>query len=118
MLSKNLKHLGDGLAFIDFGSRVGNIHNSYRAGENWERELFIESLSFAASAGAGVTVVNAGSAALTFLVAATPVSWVGLIFCGIAIAGIAAGTSMIIDTHLQKKGGAVYDKIMSGTGLL
>jgi hypothetical protein len=42
--------LGNGLAVIDFGSRVGNIHNSYQAGGNWERDFFIESSSFAASA--------------------------------------------------------------------
>ncbi len=118
MLSKNMKHLGNGLAVIEFGSRVGNIHNSYQAGENWERELFIESSSFAASAIIGSTVIKAGSTALIFLMAATPVTWVGLIFCGVAVAGVAAGSSMWINRQLQNNGGAMYDSIMSRIGSL
>jgi hypothetical protein len=118
MLSKNMKLLGNGLAFIDLGSRVGNIHNSYQAGENWERELFIESISFASSATAGIHIINTGSAALTLLVAATPITWVGLIFCGIVVACVAAATSMAIDTQLKKHGGSLYDKIMPGVGTL
>jgi hypothetical protein len=118
MLSKNMKLFGNGLAVIDLGNRVGKIHNSTQAGENWERELFIESLSFGVSAGAGITIMEAGSAALTFLVAATPVTWVGLIFCGIVLAGVAAGTSMTIDSQLKKYGGSLYDKIMSRVGSL
>lgn len=34
--SKHEKLLGNGFAVIDFGSRVGNIHNSYKANGNWE----------------------------------------------------------------------------------
>ena len=70
--SKHANYLGNGLAVIDFTSRVGNINNSYRTGENWERELFIESSSFALSAGSGIIAVNAGTAALGILIAATP----------------------------------------------
>jgi hypothetical protein len=43
--TKSAKLLGNGLAVIDFGSRVGNIHNSYKAGGDWERDMFIESSS-------------------------------------------------------------------------
>ncbi|MCF6364531.1 MAG: hypothetical protein L3J88_14540, partial [Gammaproteobacteria bacterium] len=46
------KVLGNGLVLVDVGSRVGNIHNEYKADGDWERELFIESSSFALSAGA------------------------------------------------------------------
>ncbi|WP_221892356.1 hypothetical protein [Teredinibacter haidensis] len=49
-LGKGAKFLGNGLAVIDFGGRVGNIHNSYKSGGEWEREMFIESSSFAVSA--------------------------------------------------------------------
>lgn len=69
------RFLGNGLAVIDFGSRVGNIHNSYKAGDNWYREMFIESTSFAASARVGVVAANVGA----FLVALTPFGWIGLI---------------------------------------
>ena len=43
---------------------------------NWEREMFIESSSFAASAATGIGVVNAGGAALMLLMVATPVGWI------------------------------------------
>ncbi|MBI9088858.1 MAG: hypothetical protein JEZ12_06555 [Desulfobacterium sp.] len=117
MLSKNMKHLGNGLAIIDLGSRVGNIHNSYRTGESWERELFIESSSFAASAIAGASVVKAGSAALTLLVAATPATWVALIFCGVVVTGT-VGVSMWTNNYLQNNSGALYDSIMNRIGSL
>ncbi|MCP4276553.1 MAG: hypothetical protein GY779_09405 [Gammaproteobacteria bacterium] len=74
------------------------MKNSYDADGEWERELFIESSSFAASA---IT----GWAAVTFLVVATPVGWVAL------IAG-AAAASMIVNSYTKERSGFVYDKIM------
>jgi len=110
---KHAKLLGNGLAVIDFASRVGNIKNSYAAGDNWERELFIESSSFALSAATGVAAVNVGSAVLTFLLVATPVGWVGLIIGGLAVAGVAAGASMGMNSLVSKNSGELYDYIMS-----
>ena len=75
--SQHAKFLGNGLAVIDFGGRIGSIHNSFQAEGNWERELFIESSSFAASAITGTAVVNAGTAALSLLVVATAIGWGG-----------------------------------------
>lgn len=46
---QHAKFLGNGLAVIDFGGRIGSIHNSFQSGDNWERDLFIESSSFALS---------------------------------------------------------------------
>src|SRR5690554_7823598 len=77
--SQHAKFLGNGLAVIDFGGRVGSIHNSFQAGGNWERELFIESSSFALGAVAGTADVNAGDAAMELLVIATHDGWVGII---------------------------------------
>ncbi len=110
--SKHANYLGNGLAVIDFTSRVGNIHNSYRVGENWERELFIESSSFALGAGSGIIAVNAGTAALGILIAATPIGWVGLIVGGLAVAGTAAAVSMGVNDYTKEKSGSVYDSIM------
>lgn len=110
---KSTKFLGNGLVVIDFASRVGNVHNSYAAGENWERELFIESMSFATSATAGVVTVNAGTAALGFLMVATPIGWVGLIIGGIAVAGVAAGASIWTNNQFKNNSGNWYDSIMS-----
>jgi len=112
--TKYAKVLGNGLAVIDFGSRAGNIHNSYQAGDNWERELFVESSSFAASAIAGTVAVNAGVAALTLLIVATPVGWVGLLVGGAAVAASAAGASMWINDQVKENGGDWYDRIMNG----
>ncbi|PCI49228.1 MAG: hypothetical protein COB43_06740 [Oceanospirillales bacterium] len=112
--TKYAKVLGNGLAVIDFGSRAGNIHNSYQAGDNWERELFVESSSFAASAIAGTVAVNAGVAALTLLIVATPVGWVGLLVGGAAVAASAAGASMWINGQVKENGGDWYDRIMNG----
>ncbi|WP_102797672.1 hypothetical protein [Bowmanella denitrificans] len=116
-LAKHAKLLGNGLAVIDFGSRVGNVHNTYQAGGHWERELFIESSSFAASALTGTAVVSAGSTALGILIVATPVGWVGLIIGGIAVAGAAAGASIWVNGQMKENSGGWYDDIMKWLGL-
>lgn len=108
--TKHAKFLGNGLAVIDFGSRVGKIHNAYQGGRNWEREMFV---SFVASAGIGIAAIKAGSAALSFLAMAPPIGWLGLVVGGIAIAGVAAAASMTLNSEVQKRGGSVYDAIMS-----
>ncbi|MCJ8350441.1 hypothetical protein [Moritella sp.] len=110
--SQHAKLLGGGLAVIDFTSRVGNIHNSYKAGQNWEREMFIESSSFALSASTGIAAVNAGTAALGFLMVATPIGWVGLIIGGIAVVGVSAGASMWVNDFAKEDAGDWYDNIM------
>ena len=107
--------LGNGLAVIDFGSRVGNIHNSYKAGGNWEREMFIESLSFALSTLTGAGTVHAGAA---FLLMLTPAGWAGLIIGGIVATGAAAAVALTTDSLAKKHSGALYDKIMQWTDVL
>jgi hypothetical protein len=108
--AKHTKYLGNGLAIIDFGSRVANIHTSYQTDENWERELFIESSSFAASAITGTAAVNAG---LTLLVFATPFGWAGLIIGGLAVAGASAAASISMNNAFKANSGDWYDYIMS-----
>lgn len=103
-------YLGNGLALIDFGGRIGNIYSSYQVDEEWERVLFNESSSFALSAIAGALTVKAG---LAILIAATPVGWVALIGGGVAIAGAAAGTSMLTNSITNKNSDAAYDYIMN-----
>ncbi len=99
------KVLGNGLVLVDVGSRVGNIHNEYKADGNWERELFIESSSFAASAIMGSIAAKAGTTALMFLTVATPVGWVGLIV-------VAAAASMGMNYLVKERSGGWYDEIM------
>jgi hypothetical protein len=116
--TQHAKFLGNGLAVIDFTSRVGNIHNEYKADGEWERELFIESSSFALSAGAGILAVNAGTAALGLLMVATPIGWVGLIIGGVAVAGTAAAASITTNNIVKSKSGGLYDQIMRGLSSL
>ncbi len=115
--SQYSKFLGNGLAVIDFGSRVGNIHNSYKAGQNWERQMFIESTSFTASALTGAAVVKAGGAALSFIMVATPVGWVGLILGGVAVVGVTAAASIGMNSAVKDNSGDWYDSIMDLLGI-
>lgn len=115
--TKHARVLGNGLAIIEFSSGIGNIHTSYKSGGNWERELFIESSSFAASAVAGTIAVNAGAAALGFLMVATPVGWVGIIVGGVAIAGAAAAASLSVNHAFKKNSGSWYDSLMTVLGI-
>lgn len=115
--TQHAKLLGNGLAVIDFTSRVGSIHSEYKAGGEWERELFIESSSFALSAGIGIAAVNVGTAALGLVIMATPIGWVGLIVGGVAIAGTAAAASMGVNSAVKENAGAWYDSTMKALGV-
>lgn len=106
------KYLGNGIALVDFGSRIGNVRTSYQSGGDWERDMFIESSSFALSAAAGASVVNAGSTVLGFLMIATPVGWVGLIIGGAAVISIAATSSIALNNYTKKNSGEWYDKLL------
>jgi hypothetical protein len=110
--AQHAKFLGNGLAVIDFTSRVGNVHNEYKSGGEWERKLFIESSSFAVSALTGTAVVNVGAAALSLIVVATPIGWVGLIVGGVAVAGTAVAASIGMNNVVKSNSGGVYDSIM------
>jgi len=107
-LSKYSKKLGSGLVAIDFGIRAANVHKSYETEGDWEREMLIESLSFAASTTAGVGVVKAG---LYFLAVATPAGWVGLIVA-VTIVGTAAVVSTEVNNVVKDNGSAWYDSVM------
>ena len=107
--SQYTKLLGNGLAVVDFGSRVGKVHNAYQAGGDWEKDLFIESSRFAASAGAGVLAAKAGVALFMF---ATPVGWAAVIAGGLIIAGTAAA-SVAADRHFESNGELYYETIMN-----
>ncbi|MCF6250998.1 MAG: hypothetical protein L3J75_06980 [Methylococcaceae bacterium] len=110
--SQQAKLLSNGLVVIDFGSRVGNIRNSYQAGANWEKELFVESSSFAISATAGIVAVDVGTASLGFLMLATPVGWIGLIAAGVTVAVGSAGVSIAVNSYVKEKAGFKYDQLM------
>jgi hypothetical protein len=110
--ARHAKFLGNGLAVIDFGSRAGDIYTDYKAGGNWEREMFVQSSSFALSAGVGGALTVAGMGVLEIALAATPVGWL-LILGGLAVAGVAAAGSTYIGNLTEHTAGSYYDKIMA-----
>lgn len=110
--TKHAKVLGGGLAVIDFGSRMGNIHNAYQANDDWHREMFVESSSFTASVILGGTAAKLGTGALGLIVVATPVGWAGLIVGGLVVAGVSAATALTVNHTVKKNSGSVYDAIM------
>jgi hypothetical protein len=114
--AQHAKFLGNGLAVIDFGSRVGDIYTDYKGGADWGRKMFIESSSFAISAGVGEVATVAGMAileeSLAIALAATPAGWV-LIIGGLAVAGIAAASSVGVNNWAGRNLGGLYDTIMA-----
>ncbi len=109
---KHASFLGGGLVLIDVGTRAGNVHISKLSGENWQRELFVESSSFLASVIAGTAAVKVGVAGLTFLMVATSLGWVGLIVGGAAVAGVAVTTSIKLNNIVKHNAGGFYDSLM------
>ncbi len=110
--SRHAKYLGNGLTVIDLISRAGNVHNEYKAGGQWERELFAESLSLGTSTAASAALVKLGAGAIGFFTVATPVGWVGLIIGGVAVAGTAALGGMATNHFFKKHSNHIYDHIM------
>ncbi|MEJ2633577.1 MAG: hypothetical protein P8014_20090 [Acidihalobacter sp.] len=100
------------MAVIDFGSRVGDIYTDYKAGGNWEREMFVQSLSFTMTALTGSIATSVGMYALGFVVALTPIGWVGLVIGGLIVAGVAATGSVGVNNLSEHYAGTLYDKIM------
>jgi hypothetical protein len=109
------RYLGNGLAVIDFGSRVSHVHDSYKAGGDWYREMFVESFSFATSVTAGEAVAVGGSAiaeaALAAFLVATPSGWV-LAIVGLGVAAAAATASIYSDRVIREYGGHWYASII------
>jgi len=48
---------------------------------------------------------------------ATPVGWVGLIIGGLAVAGAAATTSIVVNNAIKDNSGTWYDSIMDALGV-
>jgi len=106
------KFLGNGLAVIDFGGRAGHVHNTYQEGGDWERELFVESSRFAASALAGSGVAKAGAFGLGLIMLSTPVGWVGLVVGGLVIVGCSVAASVAVDRYVNDLSRDKYDPIL------
>ncbi|MCP4487847.1 MAG: hypothetical protein GY820_11095, partial [Gammaproteobacteria bacterium] len=60
----------------------------------------------------GIKVAGLGATALGVIMVATPVGWVGLILGGLAVAGVAAGASMGMNSLVKENSGDWYDLIV------
>ena len=113
--ARGARYLGNGVAAIDFGSRASDIYDEYKEGGDWGRKMFVESLSFATSAGIGELTAFVGTAALeeglAIALAATPAGWVILVG-GLVVAGAAAAGSIYANSVAERNMGSIYDKIM------
>ena len=103
------KFLGNGLAVIDFGSRAGHVHNTYQEGGDWERELFVESSRFFASAVVGGGVAKFG---LGLMLTFTPVGWVGLVVGGLVIVGCSVAASVAADHYANELSRDKYEPLL------
>ena len=99
--------LGNGVAAIDFTNRIGNIQQSYEW--NWQRDLFIESSSFALGTIAGSVAVEGGVA---LLLAATPAGWAFLIVGGLVVVGTGAVASFMTNKIVKDGAGEKYDDLI------
>lgn len=111
-LTKHTKVFNNGIAVIDFSSRVGRIKNAHAAGDDWYREMFIQSSSFAVSSVSATAVAKVGVAGLGVLMMLTPVGPVALVIAGVAIVASAAATSIAANHIVMNDAGGVYDKVM------
>lgn len=111
-LGTGAKVISKGLVILDFGTRISEITDSYKKGQNWEKKMFEESLSFTTSAAAGTIIADAGIAALSFLAVATPIGWVGLIIGGAIVAGASAAGAIATNNITKEEAGGIYDTIM------
>lgn len=106
------KFLTNNLAAIDFTSRGAGIITTAKYGGNWHKEMFVESLSFAASARGATLVGQIGMGlvrTLPMVIALTPAGVVILI--GVAL--VTAGSAIAINNWAKSNGGNWYDDIMN-----
>ena len=71
----------------------------------------MESSRFAASALAGSFVASKGTAALGFIIAFTPVGWVGIVVGGLVVVGCSVAVSVGVDNYLKNRAGKYHDNV-------
>lgn len=103
--SKHAKLLGNGVIAFDFYNRANLVKNSYDNGGDWERDFFVETLSFATSTWAGIAAANT----LSLIVFATPVGWVRLIVGGLAVIGTSVYLAITTNNVSKNLANRIYD---------
>lgn len=106
------KFLTNNLAAIDFTSRSAGIITTAKNEGDWHKEMFIESLSFAASTRGATFVGQVGMGlvrTLPMVVALTPLGIVLLIGVGL----VTTGSAIAINNWAKSNGENWYDDIIS-----
>ena len=90
-LTKGINYAGNGMIFLDAGIRVNKVRNIRKRGENWQRELALQTTGFGAAGAAGLW---SGSTTAGFLTAIglglTPLGWVVVIGAAVTVGYFAA----------------------------
>lgn len=103
-LSGAMNYAGKGVAVLDGGLRLKEVHDKYQSGKDWERELAVQSGGFLTSGGVGSMSARATTLALSrILVLGGPMGWVLLIgSSAVATAILANQTDKTTQTFVGK----------------
>lgn len=106
-LSQSLSYAGRGIIVADIGFRANSVYQSYRAEDEWERELVTQTGGLAGASTAGF--ITGKAVALTMArvaLAATPWGWALMIGSAVAVGAYAAYQA---DQTGQSWASQVYD---------
>ena len=111
-LAKGINYAGNGMIILDAGIRVNRVHSSYNNGEDWHKELSMQTTGFGTGAAIGILAGRASTTLLTTGLTAIgltlgPVGWLVIIGTSVA-AGYYAGK--YADKLAQGAAGKIYDK--------
>ncbi|GAB1257644.1 hypothetical protein NBRC116494_21460 [Aurantivibrio plasticivorans] len=107
-LAKGLRYAGRGAIVLDIGFRANAVQNSYANGENWKREMAVQTGGFTASTLAGAAVGRAAFLTLgRIALMATPWGW-GILIASTVITGAVLAYQM--DQASQHRIGNAWDR--------
>lgn len=102
------KVLGPGLIAIDAGMRANTVHDIYKQGGEWEKELAKQTSGLVAGAAVGLGVGSIVGASLTGIaLLSNPVGWVIIIGVGI---GAGTASSIFVDNKAQNFVGELWER--------
>lgn len=107
-LVKASKVLGPGLIAVDAGMRINTVHDIYKQGGEWEKELTKQTSGLVAGAAVGLGVGSIVGASLTGIaLLSNPVGWVIIIGVGI---GAGTASSIFVDNKTQNVVSELWEK--------
>ena len=107
-LVKASKVLGPGLIAVDAGMRINTVHDIYKQGGEWEKELTKQTSGLVAGTAVGLGVGSIVGASLTGIaLLSNPVGWVIIIGFGV---GAGTASSILVDNKTQNFVGELWEK--------